>query len=236
MPDPALPAPPEVWTPRQAREPGSAAAARSRQAKATARLEVWARGLNAGLSDRDALIAALSDPVVGSQRFREQPDTRPVTLRRAKAYLLRTASPDFVARIRAEAETRIAAQVPAALDTMGSLLQESQEPDMARAAENRVRLEAAKAIVGAVGVNTSGRPVGGGGVVVNVSAATATAQHAATARAGERVARKLRELTLAVELLLAEAPPELAARVVTRLRAETGLEVRPARAAELVTA
>lgn len=235
MPDPALPAPPEVWTPRPAREPGSAAAARSRQAKATARLEVWARGLNAGLSDRDALIAALSDPVVGSQRFREQPDTRPVTLRRAKAYLLRTASPDFVARIRAEAETRIAAQVPAALDTMGSLLQESQEPDMARAAENRVRLEAAKAIVGAVGVNTSGRPVGGG-TVVNVSAATATAQHAATARAGERVARKLRTYHDAVERLLGVCSDADVAAKVTAALAEIGLHVKPCREAELVTA
>lgn len=203
-----------------------------------ARLEHFQKLRDEGATEHAALQAVALHPELGMVKFREPSRLgSPRKMLEFREMILRNAAPEYLPRVKARAESELASMAATAVSTVGSVMEGPAKPSMEAAAVDRNRLVASQIVLGAVGLNASGKPAGGSSsVTVNVDAAAATAQHAVAARASERVARKLRELTQAVQSMLPEVSPELAQRVVERLRSECGLDVRGMRDVETVPA
>lgn len=121
-----------------------------------ARARALVARIEAGEDDLDAFWAVASDPKIGLQRYRgakERPE--PIVLMRKLAALLERAAPELVATARDTALTRLAGLG----DDAVRAVQEVATGDIADGRIARARLDAAKTILGALGIGDRPPPV-----------------------------------------------------------------------------
>jgi hypothetical protein len=206
---------------------------RRAHARDVIRLREFQRRVDEGASEDAALREVLLDPKIGLKTYQQDPARldRPGETARALGALLERAAPQVLERVRSETETALAASAGDFAQTLRELARGEGMQSRDDAAVGRVRVEAAVAGLGVLGLSPRG---GGRAPLVQVNNLPATQAHVASAQEAEAYERTLAALIETVESLLAQVPDAAAREEVERLAARTGLRLRAARRPDAV--